>query len=217
MVFLHRFLQSRTQNVGVDLGCRYVGVAQHRLHAAQIRAPLQQMCGKGMADYVGGQATEDADFPSVHGQQFPERLAGQFSAPGRHKQVSTSSTPQQAWAGSLQVLTDGSKGGPNQSGGSLPNDASMAGWATPAGRDSKGFDPKGKKNTRQNPESYQPMDSGEIPATSTAGTGSGEGCQTKTSLLLNPAFSGWLQNYPVEWTLAGLLAHFRSRKKSKAE
>lgn len=40
--------------------------------------------------------------------------------------------------------TDGSNGGPNQSGGALSNDAAMAGWPTPKATDSHGDKPHGQ-------------------------------------------------------------------------
>src|SRR4051812_7228878 len=39
-------------HMGVDLGGSDVGMAQQRLHAAQIRPPFHQVGGKGMAQYM---------------------------------------------------------------------------------------------------------------------------------------------------------------------
>lgn len=40
-------------DVGVDLGCRDIGMAQHRLDGAQVRASLDKMRREGMAQRVG--------------------------------------------------------------------------------------------------------------------------------------------------------------------
>ena len=43
-------------DMGVDLGRGDIGVAEKLLHGAQIRAPLQQMAGEGMAEHMRGDA-----------------------------------------------------------------------------------------------------------------------------------------------------------------
>ena len=35
--------------VGIDLGCADVSVAEHRLNAAQVSAPFEEVSGKGVA------------------------------------------------------------------------------------------------------------------------------------------------------------------------
>lgn len=92
--------------------------------------------------------------------------------------------------------TDGTNGGPNQAGGALPADASLAGWATPATRDYR----------YPNDQSYQER----------GGSTKGEqlnnqvvhGGSTKSSLaetgkpaasVLNPAMSRWLQGFPSSY------------------
>ena len=44
--------QPLARDVGVDLGGRDVGVAQHGLQRPQVRAPLEQMGGEGVAEHV---------------------------------------------------------------------------------------------------------------------------------------------------------------------
>lgn len=50
---IHRLAQPRTHNVGVDLGGADIGMPQHYLYAAQVRAAFQQMGGEGMPENVG--------------------------------------------------------------------------------------------------------------------------------------------------------------------
>jgi hypothetical protein len=52
MQIAHQALQTFLDDVGVDLGRRYVGVAEQRLHDAQIGAVVQKMACEGMTQYV---------------------------------------------------------------------------------------------------------------------------------------------------------------------
>jgi hypothetical protein len=67
-----RVTPARIRNMGIDLGGAQVRVAEHLLHRAQVRAPLEEMRGEGMAEEVGmhpcrietrfrGQAPEDEE------------------------------------------------------------------------------------------------------------------------------------------------------------
>src|SRR3546814_9632599 len=47
------FDQRLRLHMGVDFGRRDVGMAQHRLHRAQVCAAFQQMSGKGVAQHMG--------------------------------------------------------------------------------------------------------------------------------------------------------------------
>ncbi len=49
MVFLVHLLQPFPGDMGIDLGRRDVGVAQHGLDRPQVRTVVQQVGGKGMA------------------------------------------------------------------------------------------------------------------------------------------------------------------------
>lgn len=85
--------------------------------------------------------------------------------------------------------TDGSKGGPNQSGGSLPNDAAkIAGWNTPTSNDSTG---KGY--------TYNQGDKNRPKLANTGLVKSGFLAPTEKRGALNPALSRWLMGYPTEW------------------
>ena len=82
-------------------------------------------------------------------------------------------------------------GGPNQSGGSLPNDASMAGWATPAARDWR--DGRASQETME--RNARPLNEQVVHGL----TPSGSTAVTAKRGVLNPEFVRWLMGYPAEW------------------
>jgi hypothetical protein len=98
--------------------------------------------------------------------------------------------------------TDGSNGGPNQTGGALPADAALAGWATPTSRDHK--DTGCLDNVPVNcllgrQVALSPVETG-APAASR----------------LNPRFSLWLMGFPAaEWASCGELAMQSCRKRRR--
>lgn len=107
---------------------------------------------------------------------------------------------------------NGSNGGPSQANGALSADAALAGWCSPTAQDGN----RGNKPPRPHdtgiPLSQQVVASGAITNSSPAPMEKRGGC-------LNPAFSLWIQGYPVSWMKAGVkaMAQFvRSRKTSKA-
>jgi hypothetical protein len=61
-----RITPASVRNMGVDLGCAQVRVAEHLLHRAQVRAPLEEVRGEGMAEEMG-----------VHPGRIEPRLRGQ--------------------------------------------------------------------------------------------------------------------------------------------
>ena len=55
MVLVVELAEALPGHVGVDLGGRDVGVAEHHLQGAQVGAPLQEMAREGVAQHVRGQ------------------------------------------------------------------------------------------------------------------------------------------------------------------
>ena len=53
---LHGPLQPIAGDMGVDLGCGDVGMAEHGLHAPQIGTAFHEMCGESVAQHVGRKA-----------------------------------------------------------------------------------------------------------------------------------------------------------------
>lgn len=86
--------------------------------------------------------------------------------------------------------TVGSKGGPNQTGGALPADAALAGWAKLNTRDHKSDIPAEEwlREKQGQPLSQQAL--GTIPPSSTAET------ENPARSALNPAMSRWLMGFP---------------------
>src|ERR1700730_6101113 len=68
-------LQALLVDVGVDLGGRGVGVAEHGLHRSQVGAVLEQMGGEAVAESVRRERAQ-AGLEAVAAQQLPETLPG---------------------------------------------------------------------------------------------------------------------------------------------
>jgi hypothetical protein len=68
MVLLDCLPQSRPHDVRVNLGCRDVGMTEHRLYAPQIRSTFQKMGSEAVPDNVRSQVLEDAGFLSIRRQ-----------------------------------------------------------------------------------------------------------------------------------------------------
>ena len=63
MMLQMELFESFSCNVCIDLGGRYVSMAQQHLHDPQVGSMIEQMCRKGMAQYVRAQALRvDAGF-----------------------------------------------------------------------------------------------------------------------------------------------------------
>jgi hypothetical protein len=56
MVLLDEPSEPFLDDVGVNLGRGDIGMAEKLLHGAQIRAPLEQMAGKSVAEHMRGDA-----------------------------------------------------------------------------------------------------------------------------------------------------------------
>jgi hypothetical protein len=115
--------------------------------------------------------------------------------------------------------TDGSKGGPNQSGGSLPNDASKAGWPTPGidsfrtrggdRKDEPGLDRQAKMAGWATPQfadgrgatgpASRNKDLGRDALLTHGLNQSGSHAVMGSGGVLNPAFVLWLMGFPDVW------------------
>lgn len=60
MMIVNDAAQPAAGYVGIDLGCADVGVAEHRLNAAQVSAPFEEVSGKGVAQYVRSKVMKNA-------------------------------------------------------------------------------------------------------------------------------------------------------------
>ena len=109
--------------------------------------------------------------------------------------------------------TDGSHGGPGQTGGALPADAALAGWGTPTVQDSRhgslspsemDRDPRNLRVQVYTAGPARRTATGEMLTGSTAGMESGG--------QLNPAHSRWLMGYPHAWDDCGVTAMPSARK-----
>ena len=79
VMLLDKAPQPLLDDMGVDLRGRDIGMAQELLHGAQIRAPLQQMTGKGMTQNMRRDARRlDAGGDRKRLQLLAEALAGQM-------------------------------------------------------------------------------------------------------------------------------------------
>ena len=67
-MLVHDRPQPAARYVGVDLGCTYVGVAEHGLYAAKVRPTFEQMRGKGMPQYVRAEIVKETARLAVRGQ-----------------------------------------------------------------------------------------------------------------------------------------------------
>jgi len=105
--------------------------------------------------------------------------------------------------------TDGSKGGPNQSGGALPADAALTGWATPTTLDHKDGTAKSCENVPTNKLLGREVH-GATPESSSAAT------ERPAAFRLNPLFSLWLMGYPVGWACSGVRAMQSCRKSRRS-
>ena len=53
MEFFVNGFEPTVLNMGIKLGCRYIGMSQHELHRTQVGTVFQEMGGEGMPERVG--------------------------------------------------------------------------------------------------------------------------------------------------------------------
>ena len=78
MVFAMHLTQTFTRQVGVNLRCCNINVAEHGLHGAQVGSPFEEMGCKRMSQ---GMRIERSSFGTLLGALFynePERLTGEW-------------------------------------------------------------------------------------------------------------------------------------------
>ena len=81
MVLGDQAFEALVEDVGVDLGRRDVGVAEHLLQAAQVGAVGQQVAGEGVAQDVGGDlGGVEARLRRQGLEQLRETVAGEVPA-----------------------------------------------------------------------------------------------------------------------------------------
>lgn len=86
-MLIHYRAQPAARDVGIDLGCTYVGVAEHGLYAAKVRSAFEQMRGKCVPQHVRAKVLKKAACLAVRGQQFPEGLPGHLGPAACYKDV----------------------------------------------------------------------------------------------------------------------------------
>lgn len=94
--------------------------------------------------------------------------------------------------------TDGTHGGPNQSGGALPAD--VAGYVTPSARDFK--DTPGMSPTGTNPDGTERTRNDQLPRQIHGLITPSDTTETARPGVLDAAFSRWLMGYPAAWDRA---------------
>jgi hypothetical protein len=102
--------------------------------------------------------------------------------------------------------TDGSKGGPNQSGGSLPNDVNKAGWATPRVGNNAGYgnEERGKRGDNCRIEDQAQMTHGL--------TANGSPAPMENTGVLASGFVSFLMGFSAEWMLCAPTTMKKGRK-----
>lgn len=112
--------------------------------------------------------------------------------------------------------TDGSNGGPGQTGGALPADAAMAGWGTPACRDHKDgeFNPNVEINGLLGRQVWLADGPARLERSGQLLTGSSAGMEGGGPL--RPGHSRWLQRLPAAWDYCGVTAMLSMQKSRRS-
>ncbi len=93
MVLGVQVLQALAGDVRIDLGGRQIAVTQEHLHHAQVRAVIEQVGCKGMAQGVRRQFLLDARLLGIALDDVPERLDASCDRRGASETDSRSGVP----------------------------------------------------------------------------------------------------------------------------
>ena len=93
--------------MGINLGCRDVGVSQHYLYAAQIGAALQQMGGEAVAQHMRREAAENARFFAVSRRAVSRNPGGSGIRRGQSRTGTGWPALQKPRPAVLQIFFDG--------------------------------------------------------------------------------------------------------------
>jgi len=96
-------LQSVLRDMGIDLGGGDVGMAQHHLNGADIRTPIQEVGGEGMAQSVRGNLFADSCFESIPPNHLPKRLSREGTARKPHEEIGAQPSSGEPGAGGFQI------------------------------------------------------------------------------------------------------------------
>ncbi len=151
-------------------------------------------------------AAEPVIAPNASALESPIREPDTLAMPAREPGNAENAMELASW--NTPRATDGSKGGPNQSGGALPADAVLASWATPTARDSKGANRRGFKDRSDSRKGEQLANQvvHEGPLTASGPMPNGSPAATEKPGQLNPALSRWLMALPEAWDEAAIHA-----------
>ena len=81
MVFAVELFEIFLIDVGIDLGGADVRVPEHRLNEPEIRPPLQQMRGKGVAQGMRGEVLGDPGLEGIVPEELPKPMPAHPSPP----------------------------------------------------------------------------------------------------------------------------------------
>src|SRR5258708_5029123 len=95
--------QSRTNYVRINLRGGNVRVAEHRLHASEVGAALEQMRRKGVAENVRREVVKNTGLAAISAQELPKSLPRHGAAAGRYEQVGTGTPLQQEGPRRVQI------------------------------------------------------------------------------------------------------------------
>jgi hypothetical protein len=81
MMGVHRISKAAAQDVGIDFGCGYVSVAEHRLQAPQIGSAFQKVRREAVPQHVRRQVLPQPHSFPVLLQQVPKNIVASWRCP----------------------------------------------------------------------------------------------------------------------------------------